>query len=771
MKRKYYFTCILALLSVSVTFGQDTSVYHTDYSSRFYMIDESDSYAYNILYESGPDDASISIVDIEGQIYFYGNWQSMKYVYYSDTILVINYQDSIRKFHPQKGLIERWKKPNVDITSVFENGYFFEKDGKYGFSQYGKQPNIAVYDEYYWDLHQRTEKFVKVKKDGKTGLFDVCLGKEVIPCKYSSIQFCMNDHFFRVRNLDDKWGVIRDGNIIIPCAYNYISHDTPNNLYNIDSYYFEAFDKKKDSHIVFDINGKVIMNSCDVVYSSNLGYGNYLYLQKNNTLYCFDVLTHKEKKRFEGYEISTNGFNRSVGGVHFLNDYVVVTKNGKYGILDVRKGKEVVKCDYDMLDLCMDSQHAISYNKHNKMIEFFNLENGNIERISHIVELPQYENGMYIVKRGRYECGVLNEAGEIIIPLKYDEITVDKWWIIVSDVGIFDRKGNLKCSGRYDLNVESHYKDDYYLKIFKVYNKGYGKYDYFLYNHLSGDIYKWEYSSTSLSEIYWYLMNAEHQNRPSEVDVNIPITSRISSNSYAFIIANENYAVKDVPYALNDGRIFKSYCEKTLGIPSSHIKMWEDATQGNIITCVEEMKQVANVYDGDINIFFYYAGHAFPDESTKQAYLLPVDGDSRITTTGYGLKRMYDELSDIPAKSIVCFIDACFSGATRDNGVLLEGRGVAIKVKDDVPHGNVVVFSSATGAETAHYYEEKKHGLFTYFLLKKLQESNGNITLGELADYIVKKVKITSYEINGKMQTPTVIPSPKLQSTWQEIKL
>ncbi|MBR3827917.1 MAG: caspase family protein, partial [Bacteroidales bacterium] len=135
------------------------------------------------------------------------------------------------------------------------------------------------------------------------------------------------------------------------------------------------------------------------------------------------------------------------------------------------------------------------------------------------------------------------------------------------------------------------------------------------------------------------------------------------------------------------------------------------------------------------------------------------------------LNSLYKELSALKAKNITCFIDACFSGTTRENEMLLAGRGVVIKVKEDVPRGNVVVFTSATGDETAHQYKEKKHGLFTYYLLKKLKESKGNVTLGELGDYITTNVKRTSFDVNNKIQTPTVIPSTTMMQKWRNIKL
>ena len=257
----------------------------------------------------------------------------------------------------------------------------------------------------------------------------------------------------------------------------------------------------------------------------------------------------------------------------------------------------------------------------------------------------------------------------------------------------------------------------------------------------------------------------------ADVDLNIPQGEADKSNTYVFIIANEHYPQRNVPYAINDGEVFKQYCEKTLGIQSNHIRLYKDATTSNILACVENMKLASSANNGQLNIIFYYAGHAFPDERTKSAYLLPVDGEVTLLSTCYSLNSLYKALNSIKARSVVCFIDACFSGATRENEMLLAGRGVAIKPKDDVPQGNVVVFTSASGAETAHQYKDKNHGLFTYFLLKKLRDTKGSVTLGELGDYLTNEVKRTSFDVNNRIQTPTVIPSPTMAQKWRGLKL
>lgn len=258
----------------------------------------------------------------------------------------------------------------------------------------------------------------------------------------------------------------------------------------------------------------------------------------------------------------------------------------------------------------------------------------------------------------------------------------------------------------------------------------------------------------------------------SDVDNSIPQTTKKGGNRFAFIVANENYPEAPVPYALNDGRIFKEYCQRTLGLPEKQIRMFEDATYGNLITAVQQIKEIAEAYEGEAELIFYYAGHGVPDEKNNSAYLLPVDGSSSdVATTGYALEKLYGELSQMKLKNITVFLDACFSGAKREDEMLTSARGVAIKTKEETPRGNMVVFSAATGDETAHQLEEKGHGLFTYYLLKKLQDSKGDITLGELSEYVTKQVKRQSVVINNKKQTPTTTPSESMLDRWSSIKL
>ena len=257
----------------------------------------------------------------------------------------------------------------------------------------------------------------------------------------------------------------------------------------------------------------------------------------------------------------------------------------------------------------------------------------------------------------------------------------------------------------------------------------------------------------------------------SEVDRNIPVSNTKNPNTFVLIIANEHYSqVASVPFALNDGNIFREYCIKTLGIGEKHIKYLSDATGNQIKSGVNWLANLTEAFD-EPQIIVYYAGHGIPDEANKSAYLLPVDGSGTDVTTGYKLDNLYTTLGKMPASQITVFMDACFSGSKRENGMIASARGVALRVKSGVPQGNMVVFSAAQGDETAYPNREQQHGLFTYYLLKKLQETQGDIALKDLGDYITKQVSQQSLLLNSKKQTPCVTPSVTLGDQWQNWKL
>lgn len=278
-----------------------------------------------------------------------------------------------------------------------------------------------------------------------------------------------------------------------------------------------------------------------------------------------------------------------------------------------------------------------------------------------------------------------------------------------------------------------------------------------------------QYYTADKTTLYNFFNNKDGYN---DVDQSIPMIASTNSNAFAIIIANEKYQrEKDVPYATNDGKVFADYCQKTMGIPEKNIHLVQNATLNDIKYHLNWLKQVIDVYGKDSKVIIYYAGHGIPDEKSKAAYLLPVDGYGSDISTGYSLQELYQTLGQLQSKEVVAFLDACFSGTNRDGDMMQAARGVAIKVKEAAPKGNLVVFSASKEDETAYPYKEKQHGMFTYYLLKKLQESKGNTTLEDLCNYVTNNVRKQSIVEKGKLQTPTIFASPTLGQNWETWKL
>ena len=82
--------------------------------------------------------------------------------------------------------------------------------------------------------------------------------------------------------------------------------------------------------------------------------------------------------------------------------------------------------------------------------------------------------------------------------------------------------------------------------------------------------------------------------------------------------------------------------------------------------------------------------------------------------------------------------------------------------------GNLVVFSASSGDQSSLPYHKEGHGMFTYHLLKKLQESQGSVSLGELSDYLVDTVSLQSLKENKKEQDPSVNISQKVIKDWRK---
>jgi len=270
------------------------------------------------------------------------------------------------------------------------------------------------------------------------------------------------------------------------------------------------------------------------------------------------------------------------------------------------------------------------------------------------------------------------------------------------------------------------------------------------------------------------LTNITIDSLKSDVDLNIPYNSNKKTYRYAIIIGNEDYqsyqpslnAKSNVQFAKNDAYAFKLYCENTLGIEKGKIYCLFNATAGMMSQKIDIISSLL-AQTPNAELIFYYAGLGLTDESTKYPYIIPVDVNASNLNSAIKLFDIYKRFNQAGAKRITIFIDACFSGVAR-NDELIANRTKRVAPKVETLYGNMVEFTACSGEQSALTYKDVKHGMFTYFLLKKLQETKGDISYKNLADYLIQNVSIESLRINQKEQVPKVNPGIELQSEWQD---
>ncbi|MDZ4181917.1 MAG: caspase family protein, partial [Candidatus Cloacimonadaceae bacterium] len=252
-----------------------------------------------------------------------------------------------------------------------------------------------------------------------------------------------------------------------------------------------------------------------------------------------------------------------------------------------------------------------------------------------------------------------------------------------------------------------------------------------------------------------------------DIEQDIPTRGKSDKNRWGVVIGIENYRnASSVRFAKRDAEYMTEYFNKVLGIPMANIlvKLDADATSGALKEIFDPRGWLENnASKKDSEIFIYYSGHGAPDIGSKKAYLLPYDGNPNYAAiSGYDLEVLYANLLKLKVKQVTLFLDSCFSGANRENEIILaDARPVAIKTEMPKAAANLSVFAASSGSEISSAYADKLHGLFSYYLMKGMRgeaDTNGDkkITLQELNDFIGENVPATARRM-GREQNPQLM--------------
>jgi len=258
----------------------------------------------------------------------------------------------------------------------------------------------------------------------------------------------------------------------------------------------------------------------------------------------------------------------------------------------------------------------------------------------------------------------------------------------------------------------------------------------------------------------------------SIIDVDEPpyIQIKLNHNAYAIVIGIERYrqSLPTANFAVRDAQVMTGYLTKVLGYPEENVVTLinDRALQSDFTKYFE--KWLPNNVEPESTVFVYFSGHGAPDPKTGTAYLVPYDGDPTfIAETGYSLSRMYAALGKLPAKEIIVALDSCFSGAGGRSVLAKGARPLVMNLQTGTTISkNMTVLSASAGDQISSTYDEKGHGLFTYFLLNGIKNEDmvnpdGSLRMADLYDYLKPQVERIARKQYNNEQTPQLIGSEK----------
>lgn len=279
--------------------------------------------------------------------------------------------------------------------------------------------------------------------------------------------------------------------------------------------------------------------------------------------------------------------------------------------------------------------------------------------------------------------------------------------------------------------------------------------------------------------------------RTAEVDTNIPETDQ-KANAVAVIIGNTDYKVATgkqgttkvgpVNYAVNDATTMRDYLIKTIGIPAGNIIFKTNADKSdfdNIFGFNDGEHKLEELISrtGAKEVYFFYSGHGYP--FMGEPYLLGVRSNPKsCKEQATSLQDIYKMLGALPVDRINVMTDACFSG----QAISMEASATEF-VRRPKPDklAKFVILSAAGEDQYANWYNDKKHGLFSYTLFKAMQDhaksdlnADGILTFDELYQYISDKnthgIPYLVKELEGEQvnQDPVIQVSGRINDSFVE---
>lgn len=201
--------------------------------------------------------------------------------------------------------------------------------------------------------------------------------------------------------IDGYWGFInKTGSIVIPCIYDKVSsfHGGNSKVGKI----INEEGKQNIKYCLIDYTGKQITSYYDEID----------YFRDDRAL-----IKEDEKYGFvnrNGIEVIPPVYDKAS---YFSEGYAEIEYNGKCGMIDIN-GKEIINAEYD--DIESSDYNIVAVSKNGKW-GYLNMNGNNLTKFE-FDDADGFEESNITVVEKNDLCGMINTAGKIVIPIKYDEL-------------------------------------------------------------------------------------------------------------------------------------------------------------------------------------------------------------------------------------------------------------------------------------------------------------------------------------------------------------
>ncbi len=262
----------------------------------------------------------------------------------------------------------------------------------------------------------------------------------------------------------------------------------------------------------------------------------------------------------------------------------------------------------------------------------------------------------------------------------------------------------------------------------------------------------------------------------------IPLTSTVadvptggSGDKIAVVIGNRAYRnprIPSVEYARRDADSIGRYLKDVLRFREDDVIDLRDAGQAEMEAALGNARSVRGklwqlVKPGRSEVVVYYSGHGAPGLTDHKGYLMPSDADpEKPEINGYPIETLLQNLSKLEARSVIVYLDACFSGDTPKGSLLRSASPITVAATEAEAPSGVTMLAAGRADQIASWDDKARHGLFTEHLLDALYgkadrppygNADGRVTGKEAKAYLDDVMTYAARREFGRAQNASLI--------------